>query len=96
MQESVVSVRGQTLIPKEVREALGIKEGSRIRWVVKESGVRIFVIPDDPVGALRGILKGHGTFQEFLDERNEERKRERELEERDLEALKEKRGRVRA
>jgi hypothetical protein len=33
------------------------------------------------VRALRGILKGHGSFAEWLQERNEEREHERKLEE---------------
>jgi AbrB family looped-hinge helix DNA binding protein len=84
MQESIVSVRGQTVIPKEVRDALGIKEGSRLKWVAKEQGALIYVVPEDPVRALRGILKDTGyTFEDFIRERNEERKRERTLEEKE-------------
>jgi len=79
--KSVVSVKGQTVIPKEVRDALGIKPGAQIEWLVQDGKVHVFLIPDDPVRALRGILKGHGTFADWMKERNEERARERELEE---------------
>jgi AbrB family looped-hinge helix DNA binding protein len=76
--KSVVSVRGQTVIPKAVREALGIKPGAKLRWVVKGRSATVFAVPDDPVGALMGILKDSGyTYEDFLRERNEERKRER-------------------
>jgi AbrB family looped-hinge helix DNA binding protein len=75
--KSVVSTRGQTVIPKEVRAAAGIEPGTEIEWVVKEGKIYVFLIPRDPVRALRGILKGHGTYAEWLAERNEERERER-------------------
>lgn len=81
--QSVVSVRGQTVIPKEVRQALGIKPGDKLSWVVKGRSASVFVIPEDPVRALRGVLKGHGSFAEWLRERNEERERERVLEQRE-------------
>jgi hypothetical protein len=36
----------------------------------------VYPVPSDPVKASLGILKGRGTFQEFLRERNEERAKE--------------------
>jgi AbrB family looped-hinge helix DNA binding protein len=82
MQESVVSVRGQTVIPKEVREALGIKEGSKLRWRLRDGAVMVVPASHDPVRALRGVLKGKGSTEDLLRERREERdKEEREIEE---------------
>ena len=82
--QSVVSVRGQTVIPKEIRKALGIKEGAKLSWIVKDNHIVVVPIPEDPVGALRGILKDSGyTFEDFMRERNEERERERMLEEKE-------------
>lgn len=79
--KSIVSVRGQTVIPKEVREALGIKAGTKLNWVLKDGSASVSPIPADPVRALRGILKGKGTYADWLRERNEERDRERKAEE---------------
>ena len=76
---SVVSVRGQTAIPKGLREALKILPGTKLSWIVKERSVLVFAILDDPVGALSGILKEPGyTYSDFMRERNEERAREHE------------------
>lgn len=38
---SKVSVKSQTVLPREVRERLQIKPGDRLRYVFDESGVRI-------------------------------------------------------
>lgn len=78
---SVISTKGQTVIPKEIREALKLKEGTKLAWTWANGNLTVFPLPDDPVRALRGILKGHGTFESWLAERNEDRARERKLEE---------------
>jgi bifunctional DNA-binding transcriptional regulator/antitoxin component of YhaV-PrlF toxin-antitoxin module len=79
--ESSVYARGQTVIPKIIREAAAIDYGTRLHWEVHEGVVHVIPIPKDPIGAARGILKGKGpTFQEFIADRNRERARERELE----------------
>jgi AbrB family looped-hinge helix DNA binding protein len=76
--QSVVSVKGQTVIPKEVREALGIEPGSKLMWIVKGRQATFYVVPDDPVQALMGVWKDSPyKFSDFMRERNEERKRER-------------------
>ncbi len=76
--KSVVSERGQTVIPKEIREALGLKPGTKLNWAVRNKTILVFPVPDDPITALMGILKDSPyTFEDYLRERNEERKRER-------------------
>jgi AbrB family looped-hinge helix DNA binding protein len=82
--KSKVSVRGQTVIPKEIREALGIKPNTKLYWKLQDGVATVRPLPDDPVAASIGILKGKFSFEDFLRERNEERARERELEERDM------------
>ena len=80
-EESRVYERGQTVVPKKIRDAIGVEEGSILTWEIHDGIAHVVAIPNDPVGALRGILKGKGpTFEEFLADRNAERERERELE----------------
>ena len=71
--ESKVSVRGQTVIPKEIRKALGITENSRLYWKIQDGVIQVFRLPADPLQASLGLLRGKGTFGEFLQGRNEER-----------------------
>jgi AbrB family looped-hinge helix DNA binding protein len=82
---SKVYERGQTVIPKRIRDALAIEHGARLQWRVHEGVIQVIPVPADPVRASIGLLKGKGfTFAQFLKERQEERRRERELEAREL------------
>ncbi len=81
-QESRVYERGQTVVPKRIRDALAVEEGTTLVWQVEKGIAQVIAIPSDPIAALRGVLKGTGaTFEEYLAERNAERERERALEE---------------
>ena len=82
--KSIVSSKGQTVIPKEIRDVLGLKEGTKLAWVLREGNLRVIPIPEDPVRAVMGILEGHGTFEEWMAERNAERERERIKDEEDI------------
>ena len=75
---SKVYERGQTVIPKRIREALAIESGARLHWQVHEGVIQVIPVPANPVRALRGLLKGTGyTFARFLRERQLEREAER-------------------
>ena len=79
--ESSVYARGQTVIPKTIREAVAIEYGTRLHWEVREGVIHVIPIPQHPVRALRGILKGSGmTYAGFMQERQRERRLEREQE----------------
>ena len=41
MIESTITSKGQTTFPKEVRKALGLKPGDRVRYIVEGDHVRI-------------------------------------------------------
>lgn len=80
MATAKLSEKGWVVIPKEIRDRLGLKKGDRIR--IKQHGREIVLIPmaKDPIAAGRGLLKGGKSMKEFL----EEKRRELEEEERDL------------
>ncbi len=56
MTQVTVSSKYQIVIPKVVRREVPLKMGQRLAVVVKE-GV-ISLLPDRPLSALRGFLKG--------------------------------------
>ena len=56
--ESAITSRGQTTLPKAVRETLGVQPGDRVRYIVENGAVRI--LPVRPINRLYGILKHHG------------------------------------
>ena len=58
MVQSVITSKGQTTLPKSVREALGVRAGDRIRYVILDNEVRI--LPVRPIGRLFGALKHDG------------------------------------
>ncbi len=80
-QESRVYERGQTVVPKRIRDALAVEEGTTLVWQVEKGVAQVVAIPKDPIGSLRGVLKGEGsTFEEYLADRNADRQREHALE----------------
>lgn len=58
MLESTLTSKGQTTLPKEVREALGLKPGDRVRYRLGDGEVRL-VRPRD-VRLLRGAARYEG------------------------------------
>ena len=58
MFESAVTKKGQTTLPKPVRDTLGVKAGDRVRYIVLDGEVRI--LPVRPIGRLFGVLKHDG------------------------------------
>ena len=47
MLESKIFANGSTTIPKPVREALGVKAGDRVRYIISEIGVHVSRVPSD-------------------------------------------------
>lgn len=80
-----VGIKGQVVIPKAIRDEIGIKPGDEVTFEPNGSEVRVRRVEDDPerraaeITALRGIWADAGGGTEEL---LEERRRERELEER--------------
>lgn len=58
MLESAITKKGQTTLPKPVRESLGVRAGDRVRYVILEGEVRI--LPVRPIHRLFGALQHEG------------------------------------
>ncbi len=59
MATVTISPKYQVVIPKEVREKLGLTPGQKIQTVVFED--RIELIPVRPIKKMKGFLKGLDT-----------------------------------
>ena len=59
MERTRVSRRYQIVIPKEVRREIGLKSGQSVQ-IISKGGV-IAMVPDQPIGRMRGYLKGMKT-----------------------------------
>ena len=66
MQESTISTKGQTTLPRTVRTALGLAPGDRVRYVILDGEVRL--LKARPVAGLAGILARPGRKQVTLDD----------------------------
>lgn len=76
--QSTVSVRWQTVIPQEVREALNIQPNSKLDWEVRDGVIVVHPVPADPVLAAYGLFKHGGpTTEDLLAERRRERESEK-------------------
>ena len=47
MLQSKIFANGSTTLPKPVRDALCIKAGDRLRYVISEKGVQFFKVPSE-------------------------------------------------
>jgi len=54
-----ISPKFQVVIPKEVRQKLGLKAGQKVQTIVFDD--RIELIPVKPIKKMRGFLKGIDT-----------------------------------
>lgn len=59
MYESSITSKGQTTIPKYVREALGVEAGDKVRYVITDGDVRL--LPLRPISRLFGSLQRPGS-----------------------------------
>ena len=52
LYQSKIFANGSTTLPKPVRDALGIKAGDRVRYVISEKGVYIELVQSVPETAV--------------------------------------------
>jgi len=76
MDTSIVTVKGQIVVPANIRRKFGIKKGTKIAFI--EQHGKLFIQPLDKsyFESLAGVL---GTEGKLLKSLMEDKKREREL-----------------
>ena len=62
MNSVTVSPKFQVVIPQQIRQSLGVKAGQKL--IVLAYDNRIVLVPDRPIQAARGSLKGMDTSVE--------------------------------
>jgi AbrB family looped-hinge helix DNA binding protein len=67
MNTVTVSSKFQVVIPKEVREGVGLKVGTTMEVITY--GTRIELIPIQPIRNLKGLFKGLNTDIDREDDR---------------------------
>ena len=71
--------KGQIILPKKIRDKLGIKQGTVVSVKLVDDHAEIRPLPNDPIEFLTGILKDHpGSLAKEL---VEERKRDDKIDE---------------
>jgi antitoxin PrlF len=56
MQESTITTKGQTTLPKDVRQALNLKPGDKVRYLILDGG-DVRIIRARPASGLAGVLR---------------------------------------
>ena len=60
------SSKGQVVIPVAIRQKLGIKPGQMVNLTLEGDKAVITAMPEDPIKALRGSLKGKPSLTKAL------------------------------
>ena len=74
--DSVITKKGQVVVPVSLRRKYGITPGTKVVWIDTGSVIKLIPIPEDAVGALRGCSEGENLAESLLRDREEDRKRE--------------------
>ncbi len=81
-----VGIKGQVVIPKAIRDEIGIEPGDEVEFEPDGREVRVRRVADDPEARVRDIRSLRGAWADTpgggTDDLLEERRKERELEER--------------
>jgi AbrB family looped-hinge helix DNA binding protein len=73
--ETIVTSKGQVVIPSKIRRQLGVKEGTHLQIDVDESAKKIILTPitREYVHSLRGKYKGKGLLEALMADKQREK-----------------------
>ncbi len=74
--DSVMTKKGQVVIPVALRRKYGMDTGTRVVWIDTGSVIKLVPIPKEPLTALRGCSEGEDLTMRLLRAREEERRLE--------------------
>jgi AbrB family looped-hinge helix DNA binding protein len=66
MQTARISSKGQIVIPKHIRDKVGLKPGSLVDVKIANEHIELIPLPEDPIKALRGSLKSRKSLASQL------------------------------
>jgi AbrB family looped-hinge helix DNA binding protein len=67
MPSVTISPKFQVVIPKEIREKLGLKPGQKVQTIVYDDRIELILVR--PIKKMRGFLKGIDTSVERDEDR---------------------------
>lgn len=76
--ETMVTTKGQIVIPAKLRRRLGIKKGTRLHVEERDGQILLRPLTRDYFQKMSGILRGSGLLKALEESRAEELKREEE------------------
>ena len=71
--QTMISKRGQTVVPAVLRRKHKIEVGDRLVWIDDGETIKVVPVSGDSVRALKGIARGEGLREDLLKWRREER-----------------------
>lgn len=74
--KTYTTVKGQVVIPAELRRKYGIKAGTKITFIDNDDAIIIKPVTEETIKRLRGSLKGKGVLKALMDERRKDIERE--------------------
>ena len=78
---TVISSKGQVVIPAELREEFGLQKGTPATWSAEQGRLVLTPITERRLREIRGVLKpapgAPSMFEDLFAERERERKREK-------------------
>ncbi len=66
MAETTLSSKNQIVIPKEAREALGLKPGDKLLVIAHQDRLVVLQKPASYRAAIRGLMKGVSYPKDYL------------------------------